>query len=374
MQKTDTQMLLYRARLLLEEGRYEAALIVLETIHTEDEKQFRDVSYLLGWGYIQCKRWHDARRVLAPILEQSTEQAEQETPLERERLALYLLQLGLAAVKLAHYEDASLHFTVCLKVLHDRRVHLPAVRIKARYSLAMTCLMRGLFTTAIGHYEEALRLCQHYHDERELPHIYHGLCDAYPHVGDFVKAYLAGEKALHLYEEAGDRQMEARIHSMLGRICMRLSDYREASDHYTESLAIANSHNGPTMAMLNCAWLAELRMTEGRVEEARRYCQRALEAMERTTDQHMQGRVYHSIGKVTHEQARQAEGSARHLLLEETATWYERAVEKLNVTQASADMAEVYGGWGQVLEELGRAADAIVCWRRGYEVMSSALQ
>src|SRR5690242_16779832 len=128
--QTNPQMLLYRARLLLEEGRSDEALAALETIRTENEKQQRDAAYLLGWCYIQRKQWKEAIDALTPLAEIKPE-GEVDTLLERERLALYLLHLGEAATNVSHYEDAAQHFTNCLKVLHDRRVHLPSVRIKA---------------------------------------------------------------------------------------------------------------------------------------------------------------------------------------------------------------------------------------------------
>lgn len=372
IQHSELQMSLYRARLLLEEGRHEAALLVLEAIRTEDAQQQREVTYLLGWCYIQRKQWRDAIRVLSPLLEHVQIEGEQETLVERERLALYLLRLGEASVNLAQYEDASLHFTICLRVLQDRRVHLPSVRIKARYFLAMTCITRGMYTAAIQHYEEALRLCRHYNEEEDVADIYHGLCDAYRHIGDFIKADIAGQEALCRYQERMDRQKEARMHHLLGRIRFLLSDYREAADHYTESLALATNHNGPTLALVNCAALADLRLAEGRLEEAKRYCQLVLEMMERTPDSHMRGVAYHVVGKVTHEEARHFSGEEQHALLGETVSWLEKANAELALTQAYADMAEVYGSLAQALEDLGRFEEAIKSWRAGYEVLSHA--
>jgi len=362
-------MLLYRARLLVEEGRYSAAQSALETIHPDDEKQCQQVTYLLGWCYVQRKWWEEALKTLTLLLKEDDEHLAIEVSQERERHALALLLLGLSAINLASYEDASRHFTQCLKVLHDRRVHLPTVRIHVRYYFAMTCLMRGLYSPAIRHYEDALQMCRHYNDEQALPDIYHGLCDAYRHAGDFIKAYMAGKDALRLYELAHNRQMEARIHNMLGRVCFLLGDYREASDHYTESLAIATSFNGPTMAMLNCAALAEVRLAEDRLDEASRYSELALRTMERTSDVHMKGRVYQVVGKVSSEEARRATGTLKRSLLEKTVTWYEKADECLRATQAYGDMAELYGNWAVALEELGRVSDAIECWRAGYAVL-----
>lgn len=368
--QADPQMLLYRARLYLEEGRSKEALLSLQALHTEDEKLQRNVSYLLGWCYVQQKQWQEAVAVLSPLLVDVKLTNEAESLVERELIALYLLRLGEAAVNLGHHEDASLHFTVCLKVLHDRRVHLPTVRIKARYYLGMTCIVRGLYSAAVQHYEEALRLCRHYNNEEEMAHVYHGLCDAYRHEGDFDRATISGQEALRLYRQRADREMEARVHHLIGRISFQLGDLREASDHYTESLAIATGFNGPTMAMLNCVALADVRMAEGRLEEARRYCQFALETMQRSHNPQMSGTVYYAVGKIAHEEAQQVQDVERQQLLEEAVSWYQKASELLNPTQAYADRAEVYGRWAQALEELGCAQEAIDVWRSGYEVLS----
>jgi tetratricopeptide (TPR) repeat protein len=367
---TETQKMLYRARLQLEEGQYEAALSTLQDIHAESEQEQCDVSYLFGWYYVQSKLWNDAVRVLSPLLQQNGEVGGQETKIERERQALYLLRLGVAAVNLSHYEDASLHFTLCLKVLHDRRIHLPIVRIQARYSLGMTCLMRGVYNVAIQHYEEALRLCRHYVIEDELPNIYYGLCAAYRETGDYIKASLAGLEALQLYRDRGDHVKEAQMHGLLGKISFLLHNFREAADHYTESLALATSFNSPTMVMLDCASLADLRLAEGRMEEAKRYCQLALENMNRVAKPHMLGETYFIVGKVTYGEAQQSQGARRQELLEEALRWFSLANEQLETTQASATRAEVYSAWAQALEDLGRMEEAIECWRSGYEVLS----
>lgn len=366
---TNPQMLLYRARLQLEEGRADEALSTLESIHTEDKKQQQETAYLLGWCYIQRKQWNEAVEVLAPLVQIKPE-AEADTLLERERFVLYLLRLGEAAVNLGHYEDAALHFTACLKVLHDRRVHMPAVRIKARYSLGMTCIRRGLYTAAIRYYDEALRLCRHYNNNEELAHIYHGLCSACRYIGDFARAMTAGQEALLLYRQKADREMEARVQNLLGGICFLLGDYREASDHYTESLAIATSFNGPTLAMLNCVALADVRVAEGRLEEARRYGQFALETMERSQNVEMRGSVYHAVGNVAYKEAQQAQGDRRNDLLKEAVSWYKKASEQLSPTQAYAERAEVFGRWAHALEDLGRDQEAIDLWRSGYVVLS----
>jgi tetratricopeptide (TPR) repeat protein len=369
----DSKKILYRARLLVEEERYDVALQELEATELEGEKQRQDVAYLRGWCYTQRNQWEDAFLVLFPLLQHTdVEQLGASTSQEREHQALAYLLLGLVAVNLAHYEDASHHLTFCLKVLHDRRVHLPVVRIRARYSLALTCVMRGLYATAVQQYDEALRQCRYYHIENEIPHIYYGLCDVYQCKGEYVQAYEAGCMALALYDAADDQYMLARMHNMLGHVCFRQENYPVAAEHYTRSLEMAVRLNGPTMEMLNCAALAELSLAEERLVEARKYCQLALRAMAQTPDVHMRGRVYHVIGKVAYVDACRADEASRQEQFSACVQWYEKAQACLGETQAYMDTAEVYHEWANVLESMGHIAEAIECWRKGYELLHKA--
>jgi len=179
-----------------------------------------------------------------------------------------------------------------------------------------------------------------------------------------------GMEALSLYQQRHDRQMEARMYSLLGSVRYAQGNYRAASDHYTEALAIVNSRENPTMVMLICAHLAEARLGEGRLDEASRYCQRALENMQRAENEHMKGTTYHKIGKVAQGQARRAEGGQHRQLLEEAANWFLKAQELLTSTHAYPEIAAVYKDLAQVMEELGRAEEAIECLRSGYAALS----
>src|SRR5437868_6110286 len=370
----DIQRLLLRARLFLEEGQRDKALMVLETIDTESQEQRQEVDYLLAWGYTLAKRSEDALRVLSPLPDLAEDEGEQENRIDRGRLAQCFLRLGDTAVNLARYEDAAHHYTKCLKILQDKRIHLPLVQVKARYGLAMTHVMRELYAAAIQHYELALGLCLYIDDDEIIGNIYYGLSHVYRRTGNLIKAQLAGEKALELYERSGNQHMEGVTHNLLGNVSTQLGDYRQASDHFTEALAIATSCDSTRMVMVNCAALANLRLAEGRLEEAKRYCQRAQEMSGRFQDKDGQltGSTYLVTGKVTHAEAQRAEGEQRQKLLEETIKWFEKAKDKLAPTQSYADVAELYGRWAQVLEELGQFQEAILCWKSGYEALSSS--
>ncbi len=372
-QSIDIRLMLFRARLLLEEGQADRALSILETIKTDDDNEQREITYLLGWCYTLAERWEDVTKVLSPLPKFVESEGDKEGPLDRVRLAYSLLRLGQAAVNLSQYEDASRHFSRCLKVLKSKKIHLPMAELKARYSLAMTCLMRGMYAAAIQHYELALRLCLYLDDDEEIGNIYYGLCEAYRRSGKLIEAQLACVKALELYERCSNHQMEGQTHNLLGLIYLNLGDYRVASDHYTEALSLAASYSGPKLVMINCTALAGVRLAEGRLEEARRYSERALENIDRIQykDKYLEGLTYLMCGKVAQAEAQRAEGEQRRRLLEESIAWFERAKGGLSPSQSYIEVTELYGRWAEVLEELGRYEEAITCWKSGYEALSA---
>ncbi len=333
--QSDTELLILRSRLLMEEGQHDLALATLEEIQTDDPEQQRQIAYLSAWCHTRLEHWAEALRLLSPLytpgsIEENWNDANHN---ERERRAFYLLCLGNAAVNLNRFEEAAQHYTQCLKLLSERRVNLPKVRIKASYSLGMTCIVSGFFALAIQHYEEALRLCKNDPDHEDLPDIYYGLCDANRQLGKFEVAYKYGVMALDLYEKRGLRTMEGRIHNVLGRICYQLREYHEATDHYMESLSIATLDNSQTMKMVNFTALADLRLAENRLEEAQRYCDRAMEAAKGLDDDIYLGLMYLICGKVTLAESEQVEGEQHERLFGEARRLFEKAKDHLSAVQ-----------------------------------------
>ncbi len=369
----DSERSIYRARLWIEEGQYDLALTTLQHIQTDDPEQERQMAYLSAWCHTRLDHWAEAQRLISQLytpgnIEESWNDAKHN---ERERRAFYLLCLGNAAINLNRFEEASQHYTQCLKLLSERRVNLPQVRINARYSLGMTCIMSGFYAMAIQHYEEALRLCQNNPDQEDLPEIYYGLCDANRLLGKFESAYTFGVKALELYEKRGMRTMEGRAQNMLGRICYQIREYDEAADHYVESLSIATLDNNQKMKMVNFTALADLRLAENRQEEAQRYCQRALEVADGMHDNYYLGLMYLTCVKVTLAESEQAEGEQHEILFSNARRLFEKAKEHLSQTQASVLLGEVYGRIAQMLEKSGQSQEAISYWKTAYESLSS---
>lgn len=375
MQPSTPDLLLFRIRLLIEEGRSEQAQSELEAMSADDEKHQREKAYFLGWCYVLNKRWDEAMQVLLPFSHHGEEQDEQTERIERERKARSLLRLGYAAINLNHFEDAEQDLRACLKVLRHKQLQGPEfqlLRIQANYSLGMSFCMRGLYAAALQQYEEALRLFLHENNDEELANIYYGLCDIYRKVGRFIEAQQAGEQALQLYMRTNNRSLEGRIRNLLGHIAFQRDDFKGAGDYFTEALAIAASLKSVQMVMVNCEALAKLRAAQCQFDQARRYCQLAQEMSRETQNSFLRGHAYLMAGKVSRAEAQQAEGELQQALLEEATKQFEIAHVHFSLTEAYDERAETLVLWAQACEALGRSHESLHLWRSVYQTQARA--
>lgn len=381
LEQLDTEQSIYHVRLWIGEGRDDVALARLEEIQSDDPEERREIAYLSAWCHIRLEHWTEALRLLIPLypprrIEDNWNDAKHN---ERERRAFTLFCLGNTAFNLSHYEEASQHYTECLKVLSERRVHLPKVQIKAQSALGRTSIVNGLYAVANQHYEKALRLCKNPPDHEDLPDIYYGLCEAHRLLGNFELAYNYGKMALALYEkrnvtlsdsEGPDRTKEGYIQNLLGRICLQMGEYSEANDHYMKALSIATTNDDQAMKMVNFTALADLYLAQKSLDEAKHYCQRAQEAAEGLSDDQLCGTLYLVYGKVAQAQGEQADGKQRQRFLEEARALFEKAQAHLSQAPASSDLPELYGRLAQIHEQLGQHREAVQYWKTAYESLS----
>ena len=164
--------------------------------------------------------------------------------------------------------------------------------------------------------------------------------------------------------------MEGRVQNALGRICYQMREYNEAADHYLESLSIATLDDNQKTKLVNFMALADLRLAEDRLEEAQRYCQRALEVADGLNDNYYLGLMYLTYGKVTLAESEHIEGEQQKILFSKAIRLFERAKELLTQMQASVLLGEAYGRIAQMLEQSGQPQEAICYWKIAYESLS----
>ncbi len=370
LQTTEVERILRRVRLLVEEGREEDVFGQLDGLVAEDAEIQREIVYTRAWCHAHKWEWKEAFEQLSLLVdaESIARGWEELSHTERERRAFYLVWLGTAAVNLSRYEDAGRLFTRCLEILQMRRVHLPRLRIKALIGQAMTCIPAGLYGVAIQHYADALKVCAKEKLEEELKRdcadIHYGLAEALRLIGDFGGARTHGRMALQMYEELADRYLVCRMYNVLGRIAFQLGEHEGAGELYMESLSLAVLEGRVGMQMLNFLAMADVRLAEGRLDEARRFCEHALETgVHVQEDDHLCGMLYLMCGKVAFARAKEEAGQEG---LQEAQRMYEKAEEHLGRTQARALRAEVFGRRAEVYEALNEPEEALACWKRAF--------
>ena len=376
MAQEETQRLLTRARLWLEEGRPEDALTTLDALAPDSEGERKEKSYLLGWCYTNMRRWDDALNVLTPLTNFAEAEGDGSVSFNRTKRVYCLLRLGHNATNLARWDDAVLHFARCQKILRDKNLRLPRELVKACYGMATAQLMRGQYTDALQGYTDAVKHSFSLEDDEERGNIYYGLAYLSRRMGNLVDARLAALDALKFYQRSMSDHSELMVgttHNLLGKIALSMGDYEEAKDHYTLALAMGRK-SSTTMYVLNCSGLAEVRMAEKRFDEADEYCRMALRYMReaKEKDNLLFGLVYMLTGKVLYAKAEHAEDGRKEQLIEDAIKRFEQAEESLSRTQAYTEMAELYGHLAQALEELGKTQEAIRYWKSCYEALEAA--
>src|SRR5689334_13684562 len=92
IEQPDTERLIFRARLWMEEGRDDLALAALEEISSDNPEKRREIAYLSAWCHAHLEHWTDTQRLLSPLYTPgSIEDNWNDTNYnERERRAFYL--------------------------------------------------------------------------------------------------------------------------------------------------------------------------------------------------------------------------------------------------------------------------------------------
>ncbi len=375
MQQFTSTLVLFRARLLLAEGKNEQALSELEAMQPENEQQQREKDYFLSWCYILDRRWEDAERLLAPFAGEEAYAGSQQERIERERRLRLLLRLGALALNLDHYEDAERHLRSCLRALRYRPFQSPAyhqLRMQANYALGVSYHRRGLYTAAIEQYEEALHLSSETGEDEQQAGIYASLCDSCRLAGQLEQAWQAGEKALALYQHDDDCDAQERIYRLLGQIAFLQDNTPQAEQCLTRALSIATSTNNPSVAMLDCEALIGLYTAQRNFSEARTYAQQAQEISGNAADASLRGQAALLSAKVARAEAQQAEGERKKALLAEALTHLEVAHIHFSSIDAHDQIIETLTLRAETCESLGQTQESLRLWRAVYEEQSKA--
>ncbi len=362
-----TSELLHHLHLFMIEGRAEKALATLEQVATSDPVQAQEIAYVRAWCAASRGYWDAAAPFLLPA--QSAEQAIDLQSLgqtERRRRIHYLLLLGQTAGELGYHEEAARHYTQCLAHLDERRMNIPAVRIKVRCALGATYVQTGFYAVALTHYADALRLSGADNGHPAALEIYSGLYEAQRFLGNLAQALVYGKKVLRLYEARPDMRQQIHWHHLLGRLFSQMRAFQDAAAHYTEALELARQVDSPLLIFTNLVALTTTHLEEGHVETAQCAYEHALAYQTDISDAYLIGSLHLVGGKIAEAGAAKTTGERASILLNEALACYREAEAAFVPLQARAELVEVYGRLARLLEISGQQSEALACWKSAY--------
>jgi DNA-binding SARP family transcriptional activator len=138
------------------------------------------------------------------------------------------------------------------------------------------------------------------HDPAALASILRALARACTKLGLWDEAYTCGEKALALFTEIGDPNLQAFTHLQLGSVDDRQGRPAQAIRHAREALGLyqrAGNHTGQAHALNSLGW-GHTRL--GDHEQALTFCLRALPWLQEAGDRDSEAGTWDSIGYAHH--------------------------------------------------------------------------
>lgn len=262
------------------------------------------------------------------------------------------------------------HYTQALRLLDQRRMNHPWLRIQVMCDQAQTLLRLLASRAALTRYEDALSLCEAAITRGEraheaMPALYAGICEAAEQEGEEEAVLRYAPRAL---ASCHDRERRAHLLILLGHVARSQGNHREARARYQEVLALTQDS---TIRLSLWLILISLSLAERDNAAARKYSRQALEEAEtqRGLLPTSQRDLYLCCGKIALAESETVEPPEAHRLVEESLSWHLRAL-------AVSDDAHAVSELATLLEGLLRASNGHMSpsWMDAYRVLVQHLR
>jgi tetratricopeptide (TPR) repeat protein len=177
----------------------------------------------------------------------------------------------------------------------------------------------------------------------------------------FEEAMAFYNKALKIFEDAGDFYSAAGTYHNLGRVAEERRRFDDAIDFYNKALQIYEDAGDFYSAAREYHHLGTVAQEQGRFEEAINFYKTALKIFEDAGDFYSAAKVYHQLGMVAQEQRR----------LEEAIAFYKTALQIKEDKGDFYSAASDYHNLGRVAEEQGDFDTAVAYFQKAFTATSA---
>ncbi len=365
--------LLRQAHENLAQGQAEESKMLLTRLIENQPEPPPEIEYLLAWIAAEQNDWEEVGKLTnAPLFVQKaldTEDWLTATSVRRRRPG-YFLRLALAARTLGYPQEAITHSQHGLKLLDERRMNIPEVRLQIHIMLGMLAIDTGDTDQAILQYETALELCGQDPTNPLLAAIDEGLCEAYLQQKLFSQALEYGKQGLLISDNACKGERKEHLLLLLSRCSSALHDIDQAHTWIRQARNLANDSGIAERIARTLLAQAELLFEEGNWHAARQNCEQASTSAHDTLSQ---GQIALLRGKIA-EAEWSADPEKSSDLADEAMTFYEQAQSiftNSDIPIAKTHIVEVSVHQARLLENRGQTNEALTFWKTAYELGSN---
>lgn len=354
---------------LLTQGRSDEAeaLLAQAAGDLETPAQKKELDYLYAWCAAAQECWEEVVQRVGAFPPAPHESARAELLADgsfRRRRPACLLFLGDMARELGYFEEALEHYQRCLKLLGERRMNIPEVRLLAHLSMAVLALRMDQPSQALTQYKTALDLCGEASGHPLLAILLTGLCEAHARLEQPTEALAAGQKALSLLQEKAQAGCQEQLLVLLSRVSLALHNGPAALTYAHNAWQVASDANNPTGMATILLMQARIHYEECQMKEARAACQQALAIPQALQDAHLHGTIVFAQGEIA--EAEWHCHPERVDLADEAQSRYEEAQTIFESLSQTASLARVSMRLARFLEARGKPEQALTYWKTAF--------
>lgn len=354
---------------LLTQGRSDEAeaLLAQAAGDLETPAQKNDFAYLCAWCAATQERWEDVVQLVGAFPASLDRPARAELLASgsfRRRRPTCLLFLGDMARELGYYEEALEHYQRCLKLLGERRMNIPEVRLLAHWRMAVLALCMDQPAQALVQYTTALGLCGETSGHPLLATLLTGLCEVHARLDQPAEALAAGQKALQLLQEQAQAGHLEQLLVLLSRVSLALHDSVAALTYAHDAWRVASDSDNPAEMANILLTQAQIYFEGCQMREARAACQQALAIPQAQQDAYLHGTIVFLQGKIAEAEWHCHQDRAE--LADEAQRYYEEARAIFEPLPQTSSLARVSMRLARFLEARGKPEQALTHWKTAF--------
>jgi tetratricopeptide (TPR) repeat protein len=232
----------------------------------------------------------------------------------------------------------------------------------AYHQLGIVAEEQRQFEQAITHYQKALQIYEDAGDDYNAAMEYHQLGSVAEEQRQFEQAITHYQKALQIYEDAGDDYNAAMEYHYLGRVAEEQRQFEQAIAYYQKALKIGEAVGDDYRAADQYHHLGCVAHKQRQFEQAIAYYQKALKIGEDAGDDYKAALEYHHLGLIAQEQRQ----------FEQAIAYYQKALKIYKNAGNAYKAAMEYHQLGRVAEEQQQFEQAIAYYQKALKIYKDA--